>query len=224
MVSDLNLSQSVVDLNLISIPIFLQYLMGFCLLLNSLQPWMCSWNKLSMAMEQKLRLAVEVVGIGFMLLASQSVSKGGGRHSFAANLLRSKSSINHWASFFGMTIGVLCETLFTYLRKIVFQEDKPLRIIADDETLVCRCECVTYHEIGQYLDQAWSTASGLKAETRVGMGICQGKQCGYALSQICSSLGVKAGDTFINIRIPLRPVPISALMQLPDKSDLARCS
>ena len=134
------------------------------------------------------------------------------------------TSINHWASFFGMTIGVLCETLFTYLRKIVFQEDKPLRIIADDETLVCRCECVTYHEIGQYLDQAWSTASGLKAETRVGMGICQGKQCGYALSQICSSLGVKAGDTFINIRIPLRPVPISALMQLPDKSDLARCS
>ena len=134
------------------------------------------------------------------------------------------TSIYHWAPFFGKTLGVLWETLFTYMRKIVFQEDMPLRIIADDETLVCRCECVTYHEIGQYLDQVWSTASGLKAETRVGMGTCQGKQCGYALSQICASLGLKVADSFINVRIPLRPVPISALMQLPDNSDLACCS
>lgn len=113
------------------------------------------------------------------------------------------------------------EWLFSAIRKLVFKENKPFELFSDDNLLVCRCESISYVEIKKYLDQSWSSASGLKAETRVGMGTCQGKQCGYALSRLCSNFGKGNREIFTNTRIPLRPVPVSALIALPDKTKLA---
>lgn len=113
------------------------------------------------------------------------------------------------------------EQIFTQIRKTVFQENQPIELFTDDDLMICRCESVSYNEIKKYLDQPWSSASGLKAETRIGMGTCQGKQCGYALSRLCANSGKGDQEIFTNIRIPLRPVPVSTLISLPDKTKLA---
>lgn len=122
---------------------------------------------------------------------------------------------------FSAVIRTIYETAFARIRMSVYQETVPFEFFEDDSLMVCRCESVTYGEVRHYLDQPWSTASGLKAESRVGMGTCQGKQCGYALGQTCAKLATSNPDTFTNVRMPLRPVPISAVIQLPDKTSLA---
>ncbi len=71
--------------------------------------------------------------------------------------------------------------------------------LAMPETLVCRCEDVSFGR----LSGARSMREA-KLETRVGMGACQGRICGSALSRI---LGL-APDT---VRPPIVPVPMSAL-------------
>lgn len=50
-----------------------------------------------------------------------------------------------------------------------------LKALADDDTLLCRCEDVTYHDIKQHA--SWRSA---KLHTRCGMGPCQGRICGAA--------------------------------------------
>jgi NADPH-dependent 2,4-dienoyl-CoA reductase/sulfur reductase-like enzyme len=50
-----------------------------------------------------------------------------------------------------------------------------LKSLADDNTIVCRCEDVSYHDIRQYT--SWRSA---KLHTRCGMGPCQGRVCGAA--------------------------------------------
>ena len=114
------------------------------------------------------------------------------------------------------------EEFFSLIRKSVFSENEPFDLVVHDNLLICRCESVTYQQVKKYLDQAWSSASGLKAETRVGMGTCQGKQCGYALGRICARLIGSTEEVFTTARIPLRPVPVSALIALPDRTKLAK--
>lgn len=113
------------------------------------------------------------------------------------------------------------ENLFSQVRMSTFKESEPFDFSTRDDLLVCRCENVSYRDITEYLDQPWSTASGLKAESRVGMGTCQGKQCGYALGRICSTMACQTSEMFTNPRTPLRPVPITAIVKLPDQSKLA---
>lgn len=50
-----------------------------------------------------------------------------------------------------------------------------LRSLASDDTVLCRCEDVTYGEVRRYPD--WRSA---KLQTRCGMGACQGRICGGA--------------------------------------------
>lgn len=50
-----------------------------------------------------------------------------------------------------------------------------LKSLADDNTIVCRCEDVSYHDVKQYT--SWRSA---KLHTRCGMGPCQGRVCGAA--------------------------------------------
>jgi NADPH-dependent 2,4-dienoyl-CoA reductase/sulfur reductase-like enzyme len=50
-----------------------------------------------------------------------------------------------------------------------------LRTLADDETVVCRCEDVQYGTLKDF--ENWRTA---KLQTRCGMGPCQGRICGAA--------------------------------------------
>ena len=52
-----------------------------------------------------------------------------------------------------------------------------LKILATEDTLVCRCENVPLCAVASYSD--WNSA---KRQTRCGMGRCQGRVCGSALS------------------------------------------
>ena len=114
------------------------------------------------------------------------------------------------------------ESYFALIRRAIFCEQQAFEMQLYDELLVCRCESVKYREIAKYLDQPWNLVSGLKAETRVGMGTCQGKQCSYALGKICSNNLKRSNENenFMNSRAPLRPIPVSALIQLRDRTAL----
>jgi D-hydroxyproline dehydrogenase subunit alpha len=74
-----------------------------------------------------------------------------------------------------------------------------LRLLAAPETIVCRCEDVTYGDLSSRA--GWTDA---KLQTRCGMGPCQGRICGPATHTLF-------GWTPRSVRPPLSPVPVSAL-------------
>ena len=72
-------------------------------------------------------------------------------------------------------------------------------LLAASETIVCRCEDVTYGDLASCA--GWTDA---KLQTRCGMGPCQGRICGPATQTLF-------GWTPKSIRPPLFPVPVNAL-------------
>ena len=51
--------------------------------------------------------------------------------------------------------------------------------VLTDDTIICRCECVTYGEFREVLDSHphIESVNAAKLRTRVGMGMCQGRFC-----------------------------------------------
>jgi len=74
-----------------------------------------------------------------------------------------------------------------------------IRSLADDETIVCRCEDVRRRFLAPLAD-----ARQAKLYTRAGMGACQGRVCGPALELL---FGWAPGTT----RSPLEPVRLATL-------------
>jgi D-hydroxyproline dehydrogenase subunit alpha len=74
-----------------------------------------------------------------------------------------------------------------------------LSTLSSLETIVCRCEDVTYGDLSSRT--GWTDA---KLQTRCGMGPCQGRICGPATQTLF-------GWTPKSIRPPLFPVPVTAL-------------
>ena len=59
----------------------------------------------------------------------------------------------------------------------------PERLVSSDpETIVCRCEEVTVDQIKKALESGLLNPNQVKAQTRCGMGPCQGRVCGPALA------------------------------------------
>lgn len=81
-----------------------------------------------------------------------------------------------------------------------FELRPELRLLAEPDTIVCRCEDVTFSA----LSPAWSTRQA-KLYTRCGMGPCQGRICGAALH----FLHGWEPDT---VRAPVEPVLLSTLL------------
>lgn len=75
-----------------------------------------------------------------------------------------------------------------------------LKALPSDDTIVCRCEDVTWGRLQQH--SSWRAA---KLQTRCGMGPCQGRICGPALEFL-------AGWQRASVRAPLFPVPASHLL------------
>jgi len=88
-----------------------------------------------------------------------------------------------------------------------------------DDTIVCRCEDVTYGMLDSALRQqpAPAEASALKLITRAGMGLCQGRSCEHAvLRMLARSSGKKPSElNGFNARFPARPVAIGDLIPRP---------
>lgn len=81
--------------------------------------------------------------------------------------------------------------------------------LAKTDTLICRCEKVTYGEIDAGLDLL-TTADALKLQTRCGMGLCQGRMCEASLLRFLKQRGYP-NDPGFTARFPARPVPISCV-------------
>jgi NADPH-dependent 2,4-dienoyl-CoA reductase/sulfur reductase-like enzyme len=90
----------------------------------------------------------------------------------------------------------------------VASPDKVLSVPRAD-TLICRCEKVSYAEIDAGLDLL-TTADALKLQTRCGMGLCQGRLCEASLLRLLKQRGYPIDPGF-TAQFPARPVPISCV-------------
>jgi bacterioferritin-associated ferredoxin len=90
------------------------------------------------------------------------------------------------------------------------------------ETIICRCEGVTRAAIENAASAGAGTINQLKHFTRCGMGPCQGRMCGEAAGALLASArGVSVADIgFTTGRIPLRPVPMEAILGDFDYADI----
>jgi hypothetical protein len=85
-----------------------------------------------------------------------------------------------------------------------------------DATIVCRCEEVTAGEIRNLANVGRPGPGQMKTATRVGMGPCQGRQCGYSVVRILADAQQRAPSDvgFFHVRPPLKPVTIGELASL----------
>ncbi|MBZ0230481.1 MAG: NAD(P)/FAD-dependent oxidoreductase [Bauldia sp.] len=81
--------------------------------------------------------------------------------------------------------------------------------LADEATVVCRCEAVTFAELRAADTTGFGSPRSLKLHTRAGMGRCQGRVCGPIISAL--STGAASAPS---VRPPLRPVPATAYMDV----------
>jgi thioredoxin reductase len=85
--------------------------------------------------------------------------------------------------------------------------------LADRETVICRCEEVSFGQIEDALAEDLTMIGAVKRQTRVGMGRCQGRYCAPVLDTL---MGAKLGyerDEYSGFapRVPIRPVRIADL-------------
>jgi NAD(P)H-nitrite reductase large subunit len=85
------------------------------------------------------------------------------------------------------------------------------------ETIICRCEEVTFAEIDAALADEIQSAGAVKRRTRLGMGRCQGRYCTPVLENLLAEkCGRDRGEfTGFAPRVPVKPLPIGALIQSP---------
>lgn len=81
------------------------------------------------------------------------------------------------------------------------------------ETIVCRCEEVSAHEISRLAELGCTGPNQTKFFSRCGMGPCQGRMCGLSVAGILArELGTTpAGVGAYRIRSPIKPVPLGAI-------------
>ena len=83
----------------------------------------------------------------------------------------------------------------------------------DDDTIICRCEDITWGEIREQLDKGYHTLDEIKRITRAGMGPCQGKTCRRILIYAIARYLAKTPDevALSTFRPPTKPIPLGTL-------------
>lgn len=85
----------------------------------------------------------------------------------------------------------------------------------EQDTVVCRCEEVTVAEIDAAIDNGARDARSIKLLSRAGMGWCQGRVCGYAISCLTASRTGQALDLASGANRPVAaPIPLGLLAQV----------
>lgn len=94
----------------------------------------------------------------------------------------------------------------------------PPRLFEDvitSDTLLCRCESISFGEVRRQIGENphVATADAAKLLTRAGMGLCQGRFCGYSLAAtIARERGRTAGDVgALRAQVPVKPVMLQTL-------------
>lgn len=99
--------------------------------------------------------------------------------------------------------------------RYVFAPD-PKIFDVPDETLVCRCECVSAGAIRKAVAEGFLEVNEVKRVTRCGMGQCQGRMCGPALAEITAAAQGARPDAVgcLHMRSPFRPVKLETYCNL----------
>ena len=94
-----------------------------------------------------------------------------------------------------------------------FQVRPGIYEMVTDDTVVCRCEEVTWREAKSWISRGASSTAELKMTTRAGMGRCQGRFCGCHLQDLLErELGdASVLDTPPSARAPVKPLSLEIL-------------
>ncbi len=79
------------------------------------------------------------------------------------------------------------------------------------QSIICRCEDITYEDIVSAIDNGYETLEEIKRYLRCGMGLCQGKTCMPLIAKILSK---KTGKKIEELKLPNsrplgKPVPFA---------------
>ena len=90
-----------------------------------------------------------------------------------------------------------------------------------DATVVCRCEEITAGQVREAVRLGASGPNQVKSFLRAGMGPCQGRMCGLAVTEIIAAeRGVSPSVVdYYRIRPPLKPLPLSELAEMAADAD-----
>lgn len=88
-----------------------------------------------------------------------------------------------------------------------------LSALVQDDTVVCRCEEVTWRELRDAVGAGCLTYRSLKVATRVGMGACQGCFCWPSVARLVASARGSSPESVgpASARPPARPVTLGEL-------------
>lgn len=95
----------------------------------------------------------------------------------------------------------------------IYAFPKGLAFLADEETILCRCEEITLGKLKEVLREGVENLSQVKRLSRAGMGYCQGRNCSVLVApylhqksqQPLSEIGP------FTVRPPLHPVPLEII-------------
>ncbi len=93
--------------------------------------------------------------------------------------------------------------------------------LAEDETIVCRCEAVPLARVKRGLDENPGDVGALKRSTRLGMGSCQGRYCGPAAVRLLADLTgeTPSDESHFAPRVPIKPVRIGTILATSEALD-----
>jgi bacterioferritin-associated ferredoxin len=85
--------------------------------------------------------------------------------------------------------------------------------LATDDTLVCRCEEVPAREVRAAVEDGARQLTEVRAATRCGMGLCQGRMCAPTVAALVARWAGVTPESAgrLTPRPPVRPVAVSAL-------------
>jgi NADPH-dependent 2,4-dienoyl-CoA reductase/sulfur reductase-like enzyme len=116
--------------------------------------------------------------------------------------------------------GLARQRRFAALLGARFAPAPGLYALADDDTIICRCEEVTLGAIHRAVADGAADVNAVKGLTRTGMGHCQGRVCGELIARIIAAETGHAGDPAATMaagcftaRPPIHPLPLAALAQ-----------
>jgi len=83
--------------------------------------------------------------------------------------------------------------------------------VIQDDTLICRCEEIPYSEIKAAIAAGAGHVNEIKAWTRAGMGMCQGRFCEMTIAHL---LNAETGNPVekYTVRPPVKPIPIEGVI------------
>lgn len=99
----------------------------------------------------------------------------------------------------------------------VFRVGTAVHALADDATVVCRCQETTAGEIRTAIDAGADSTQSVKLWTRAGMGICQGRTCSPLIEALVTGRAPRPADVRRDPprpRFPVRPAPSRVLQAI----------